>query len=155
MSRIVATGYALAANGDLQEDLNDVDQYGKVVVWFPSGGDGRRTTIAFPYGAAHVRGGRNPDNAKALLTYLWSQAGQSLVGASYGAPARPDVVPGDTRSLRIRDALRGVDVRRPDWTAIARDQDQLVGRWLAVQRAPEGAPLPAPATTTTVPFPPP
>ncbi len=153
MSRAVAAGSGpLVANGDLQEDLNDIDQYHSVAIWFPTLDATSRSALALPYGAARVRGGHNPDNARALLRLLWSVAGQSGVGAAYLAPARPDVVPTDTRSKRLRAALAGVTVVRPNWEQVARDQTSLIARWQALRTAPDG-PTASPPTTTPQLFP--
>jgi 2-aminoethylphosphonate transport system substrate-binding protein len=157
MSRVVASGGASVANGDLRENLNDIAQYGNLHIWFPSVG-AIRTTVAVPYGAGAVRGGRNPSVARALLTYMWSEAGQREVGDAYAAPARPDVVPQDARSKTLRATLSGVHVLRPDWEAVARDQQTLIAKWLALRAAPDGVPpagtVSPPATAYSPPPPP-
>jgi 2-aminoethylphosphonate transport system substrate-binding protein len=142
MSRVVAAGGAQVANGDLQEDLNDIVQYRDVSIWFPATASGSATTVEIPYGAALVRGGRNPGNARALLAYLWSAGGQALAGDSYAAPAIPTVVPGDTRSAQVRAELAGVTVLTPDWESVTREQAGDVNRWNALRSAPDGVSVP-------------
>jgi 2-aminoethylphosphonate transport system substrate-binding protein len=143
MSRVVASGSALAANGNLREDLNDILQYHNVAIWFPALGS-TPTTMAVPYGAALVRGGRNRANAIALLKYMWSKAAQAGLANVYASPARTDVVPDDCRSQDIRRRLAGVRILRPDWNEAARDEKSLAAAWLPIRRAPQGKPL-APA----------
>jgi 2-aminoethylphosphonate transport system substrate-binding protein len=150
MGHAVANGAALVADGDLAENLNDVSQYGHLAVWFPVVG-GRHQTLAVPFAAALVasHGSLTParaderDNANALLAYMWSVAGQQAVGAAYGAPARPDVTPTDSRSLAVQGALAGVQIVRGNWEQLLAQQSQLTASWLALRHAPDGIPLPA------------
>jgi 2-aminoethylphosphonate transport system substrate-binding protein len=155
MGRLVAAGADLAYNGDLHEELNDVDQYHNIRVWFPSAAAGRAVTLSIPFAAALVRGGQNQSNSRALLTYMWSKKGQSLVGLAYGAPARPDVAPGDSRSSSLRRLLEGVQILRIDWEQFSRVQPGLVTRWLAVRTAPEGTAPPSAIPTPPLPTLPP
>jgi 2-aminoethylphosphonate transport system substrate-binding protein len=141
MSRLVATGHALVANGNLSEDMNDIVQYQNVAIWFPAH-DSVPTTIAVPYGAALVRGGRNRANAGALLRFMWSKNGQAAVADASALPARPDVVPNDCRSRDLRRRLEGVRILRPDWDQVAREQPALDQAWLRIKRAPDGRPPP-------------
>ncbi|HEV3231948.1 MAG TPA: substrate-binding domain-containing protein [Candidatus Dormibacteraeota bacterium] len=142
MSRVESLGGARAANGDLQENLNDIDQFVNLGIWFPTSAGSAPATLALPFGAATVRGGHNPKNAHALLAYLWSADAQRLVGRSYVAPSRSGVVPTDDRSLRLRALLAGVTVMRLDWEAEAAAQQRLTDRWLAFRAAPD-ATIPA------------
>jgi 2-aminoethylphosphonate transport system substrate-binding protein len=147
MSKLVAAGVALAANGDLQEDLNDIAQYQYLSVWFPSVG-ATPSTIALPYGAALVKGGHNPGNGRALLAYLWSAAAQNYVGESYAAPALP-VVQFDPRAAQVQAALTGVTIIHPDWQAVTAQVSSLVAYFNATRSAPDGVSVPP----TTVPVP--
>jgi len=149
MSRVVAEGGALVANGDLQEDLNDIPQYQYVAIWFPTVEGGTPTTIALPYGAALVRGGHNAGNARALLAYLWSSAAQSLVGEVFAAPAVPSAVQVDPRSAKVAAELSGVNIIRPDWEAVAALAPSVTSRYDALRSAPYGVSVPP----TTVPVP--
>jgi ABC-type Fe3+ transport system substrate-binding protein len=149
MSRLVAAGSDLAADGDLQESLNDVDQYHNLAIWFPSPDGTNRTTLAIPYGAALVHGGPNRANAKALLTFLWSDAAQGLVAQSYGSPARPEVVQRSQRAPRVSAALVGLHILRIDWEQVVRDQSRLTSEWLALRTAPDGTAAPS----TPIPLP--
>jgi 2-aminoethylphosphonate transport system substrate-binding protein len=141
MSRLVASGFALVANGDLSEQLNDIVQYRNIAIWFPAQGS-TPTTMAVPYGAALVRGGHNRVNAIALLKYMWSKDGQAAVADASAAPARPDVVPDDCRSRDLRKRLSGVRILHPDWTQVARDEPVIEKEWLRIKRAPDGVPPP-------------
>jgi 2-aminoethylphosphonate transport system substrate-binding protein len=141
MARLVASGAALVANGDLSEHSNDIVQYHNLVIWFPALGS-KRTTLALPYAAALVRGGRNRDNAVALLKYMWSKAGQAAVSDVSAMPARTDVVANDCRSRDLRRRLAGVRILRPDWEQVARDEKVLDQAWLRIKRAPDGTPPP-------------
>jgi 2-aminoethylphosphonate transport system substrate-binding protein len=151
MSRLVASGADLASNGDLHEQLNDVDQYHNLRVSFPSLQAMKPTALSVPFAAALVRGAPNAANARALLTYMWSRKGQSLVGLAFGSPARPDVVPNDTRSKRVRSLLAGVQVVRIDWEQFARVEQSLLSRWQAVRSAPEGTAPPSVIPTPPLP----
>jgi 2-aminoethylphosphonate transport system substrate-binding protein len=142
MSRLVASGKALVANGDLREQLNDIVQYKVLAIWFPAIG-ATPTTIEMPYGAALVHGGRNRANAVALLRFMWSKAGQAAVADAPGVPARPDVVPSDCRSRDLRTRLAGVRVIRPDWQKVAADERALEAAWSHLKRALYGVPPPA------------
>src|SRR5205823_5318672 len=51
MSRVVSLGSTGdVANGHLAEDLNDVDQYGSLSIWYPTVPGSPKTTVAIPYG---------------------------------------------------------------------------------------------------------
>jgi ABC-type Fe3+ transport system substrate-binding protein len=142
MSRLVSGGQALVANGDLRENSNDLPQYSHLAIWFPVIG-GQRTTIATPYGAALVRGGRHRANAIALLKLLWSKLGQSAASDAPGLPARPDVVATDCRATELRQRLDGVRIVRPDWARLGRAVPLLVAAWQRLHLAPPGTPPPA------------
>jgi 2-aminoethylphosphonate transport system substrate-binding protein len=142
MSRLVSEGKALVANGNFRENLNDVPQYGNLVIWFPFVGV-QRTTIAMPYGAALVRGGHHHANAVALLEFMWSKVGQAAVADAPGLPARTDVDPTDCRSQDMRKRLADVRIIRPDWVRVARDQQVLDAAWQRLKHAPYGVPPPA------------
>jgi 2-aminoethylphosphonate transport system substrate-binding protein len=143
MSRVVGAGGALAANGDLQESLNDLIQYHNLAIWFPTVGGSPRTTVAIPFGAALVHGGQNRANARALLAYMWSDAAQSLVAQAYGAPARPGVHQRSLRAPQVAAALAGVRILRIDWEQLYRQEAALTARWLALRTAPDGTVVPA------------
>jgi 2-aminoethylphosphonate transport system substrate-binding protein len=148
MSRVVGAGVATLADGNLQEHLNDVTQYSHLKIWFPAGAPGERPrTLAMPYGAGLVTGGHHRKAATALLDYLWSSEGQSFTGDANTAPARTDLTPSGPRSIAIRDLLKGVVVLRPDWDSVAASVSEWVQRWLALRRAPDGAPMPFPTPT--------
>jgi 2-aminoethylphosphonate transport system substrate-binding protein len=146
MSRLVAAGVDLAANGNLAEDLNDIDQYHNVAVWFPSFPGEGPTTLAVPFGAALVHDDPNPVSARALLNFMWSKQGQDGTGLSNSAPGRPDVVPTDGRSLRLRAMLKGVHILRIDWDAMAATESRLLMAWLPLVHAPDGTALPTSPT---------
>jgi 2-aminoethylphosphonate transport system substrate-binding protein len=140
MSRAVSTGVVTLADGNLQENLNDVTQYPHLKIWFPAGAPGEQPrTLAIPYGAGLVTGGHHRKDAAALLDYLWSPEGQSFTGDANTAPARTDLTPSSPRSIAIHDSLKGVVVLRPDWDSVAASVDAWVQRWLALRRAPDGS----------------
>jgi 2-aminoethylphosphonate transport system substrate-binding protein len=141
MSRLVAAGPMLVANGNLHENLNDIEQYHNLTIWFPRQGS-MLTTLATPFGAALVRGGHNRADAVALLKYMWSKAGQAAAGSASAMPARTDVVPDDCRSRDVRNRLAGVRILRPDWERVARDESFLDQAWIGLNRAPDGTPPP-------------
>lgn len=156
ISRVVSTGSSLLGNGNLQENLNDLDQYHNIGIWFPRIAGQAATTLAVPFGAALVKGARNGTAARALLDYLWSRAGQSAVGRANGAPARPDVVPTDNRSQRLRSVLGTTQVIFVDWEQVFHQQQALVSRWTAIASAPDGtAPPSSPTPQPSLPPPPP
>jgi 2-aminoethylphosphonate transport system substrate-binding protein len=142
MSRLVSEGQALVANGNFRENLNDIPQYGNLVIWFPFVGV-QRTTIAMPYGAALVRGGHHHANADALLAFMWSKVGQAAVADAPGLPARTDMDPTDCRSQDMRKRLADVRIIRPNWEQVARDQQVLDAAWQHLKHAPYGVPPPA------------
>ncbi len=156
ISRLVSTGVALVGNGNLQENLNDLDQFHNIGVWFPRATDQAPSTLAVPYGAALVKGGPNRATATALLTYMWSRAGQLAVGGANVAPGRPDVTPSDSRSRRLRSTLGTIHVIRVDWEQVVVQQPQLLARWTAIARAPDGTAAPSsPTPSAALPPPPP
>jgi ABC-type Fe3+ transport system substrate-binding protein len=156
ISRLVSAGVALVGNGNLQENLNDLDQFHNIGIWFPRATGQTPSTLAVPYGAALVKGGPNRATATALLTYLWSRAGQLAVGGANVAPGRPDVVPSDSRSKRLRSILGTTHVIRVDWEQVVVQQPQLLARWTAIARAPDGTAAPSsPTPTAALPPPPP
>jgi 2-aminoethylphosphonate transport system substrate-binding protein len=136
MSRNVSQGPAVVANGDLQEQMNDLLQYPGLSVWFPSATGRAPETVAIPIGAATVRDAPHPGNAQAVLRALWTPTAQAGIGAASLMPALDGVTPVDARSKEMSRLLQGVTIDRVDWTQAVRDLDTVEQGWEQQRTAP-------------------
>ncbi|MEC3974782.1 2-aminoethylphosphonate ABC transporter substrate-binding protein [Amycolatopsis sp. H20-H5] len=114
----VAKGEILAANGDVQMNLAEIDKSGGFDVFFPADAQGKRSTFALPYYAGLVTGAPHADNAKKLLDFLFSPEVQAKAVDAYGVPVRTDVTPSGPRADKVKAALAGVDIWQPDWNTV-------------------------------------
>jgi 2-aminoethylphosphonate transport system substrate-binding protein len=136
MSRTVSQGAAAVANGDLQEQMNDLLQYPGLSIWFPSVAGRPPETVAIPIGAAAVRGAPHVGNAAAVLRALWTPTAQAGIGAAALAPALDGVTPVDARSKEMSRLLKGVTIDRVDWTHAVQDLDAVDQAWEQQRTAP-------------------
>jgi ABC-type Fe3+ transport system substrate-binding protein len=136
MSRNVSQGPAVVANGDLQEQMNDLLQYPGLSVWFPSAAGRAPETVAIPIGAAALRGAPHPGNAQAVLRALWTPTAQAGIGAASLTPALAGVTPVDARSKEMSRLLQGVTIDRVDWTEAVRNLDMVEQGWEQQRTAP-------------------
>ena len=109
----------LVANGDVQMNLQELDTAKNAFdLFFPADATGVRSTLPIPYYAGLVTGAPHADNARKLLDFLLSPQVQAQTTNAYGAPVRSDVAPSGANGTKIADALTGVQVWQPDWSAV-------------------------------------
>jgi 2-aminoethylphosphonate transport system substrate-binding protein len=69
-------------------------------------------------------GAPNADGGKKLMEYLLStEAQQTASSDAFGLPARADVKPTDANFQAVEQAMTGVEVYNPDWTAVLSELD--------------------------------
>jgi 2-aminoethylphosphonate transport system substrate-binding protein len=136
MSRNVSQGAAIVANGDLQEQMNDLLQYPGLSIWFPRATGQPPETVAIPMGAAALRDAPHTGNAAAVLRALWTPTAQAGIGAAALTPALDGVTPVDARSQEMSRLLKGVTIDRVDWTQAVRDLDAVDQGWEQQRTAP-------------------
>ncbi|WP_328614859.1 2-aminoethylphosphonate ABC transporter substrate-binding protein [Amycolatopsis sp. NBC_00355] len=114
----VAKGELLVANGDLQMNLAEIAESGGFDVFFPADAQGRRSTFALPYYAGLVTNAPHAEEARKLLDFLFSPQVQAKTADAFGIPARADVTATGPNADKIKAALQGVEIWRPDWAAV-------------------------------------
>lgn len=123
----VSNGELLVANGDVQMNLGSLRNYGsKFNIFFPAMPDHSRTTVSLPYVAGLTKGAPQRDAARKLLAFLISDDAQTTVGPeAFGIPVKESIA----KSSRLTDPkgptalLSGVQIWRPDWTAVLSELD--------------------------------
>lgn len=124
----VSNGELLVANGDVQMNLDSINNDGsKFEIFFPTGADGKRTTISVPYVAGVAKGAPHEESAKKLLTYLLSDDVQKTVEPdALGIPVRDQIRTAAAQSPTPNTpaaVLDGVDVWVPDWNTVLSELD--------------------------------
>ncbi|MEV5966712.1 2-aminoethylphosphonate ABC transporter substrate-binding protein [Kribbella sp. NPDC051952] len=121
----VSKGELLVANGDIQMNLASIAvDKSAFRVFFPTGQDGKKTTLGLPYVMGLTAGAPNADGGKQLMDYLLSTDAQQTVSSdAYGTPARDDVKPTDANFASVQKAMTGVEVWQADWSAVLTDLD--------------------------------
>ncbi|RJQ82331.1 2-aminoethylphosphonate ABC transporter substrate-binding protein [Pseudonocardiaceae bacterium YIM PH 21723] len=115
----VNNGDLLVANSDTQLSLAAISTISpETMLFFPAGPDGKKATMSIPHFAGLVKGAPHAAAGRRLLEFLLSEEVQRTATEAYAHPVRIDV-PGDGVAVEQLDHLLvGVDVWRPDWTAI-------------------------------------
>jgi 2-aminoethylphosphonate transport system substrate-binding protein len=130
LTALVNKGELFVANGDLQMNMSQMADNPNIRVFFPAGPNGERSTLALPYYVGLVSGAPNGENGKKLIDFLLSKEAQSTVSSvAIGVPARKDVTPSDANYAKLQEALKGVIVWTPDWSAVLKDLPSDVARW--------------------------
>lgn len=130
LTALVNKGELFVANGDLQMNMSQMADNPNIRVFWPAGKDGKRSTFALPYYVALVHGAPNSANGKKLIDFLLSRESQEKVSAvAIGLPVRQDVKPTDDNYKKIEQAMQGVEIWNPDWTAVLKDLQADVARW--------------------------
>jgi 2-aminoethylphosphonate transport system substrate-binding protein len=130
LTALVNKGELFVANGDLQMNMSQMGDNPNIRVFWPAGQDGKRSTFALPYYVALVHGAPSSANGKKLIDFLLSREAQEKVSAvAIGLPVRTDVKPTDANFKAIEQALKGVEIWTPDWTAVLADLQADVARW--------------------------
>jgi 2-aminoethylphosphonate transport system substrate-binding protein len=130
LTALVNKGELYVANGDLQMNLSQMADDPNIRVFFPAGPNGERSTLALPYYVGLVAGAPDPENGKKLIEFLLSKDAQQTVSSvAIGVPARKDVTPSDANYAKLQEALKGVTVWTPDWSAVLKDLPADVARW--------------------------
>lgn len=121
----VSKGEIWVANGDVQMNLTSIaNDKSAFSLLFPTGPDGKKTTVAVPYVMGLGAGAPNSDGGKKLMDYLLSpEAQQTASSDAFGIPARADVKPTDQNFQAVQQAITGVEVWQPDWNAVLADLD--------------------------------
>lgn len=122
LTLMVNRGEIYVANGDLQMNINQMQDNPNVDIFMPAGPDGRRTAFKSPYVIGLVKGGPNSDNGKLLIDFLLSPESQELVSSiAMGLPVRSDVEPHDANYEKLMSYLEGVEIWQPDWDKVVDD----------------------------------
>lgn len=130
LTALVNKGELFVANGDLQMNMSQMADNPNIRVFWPAGKDGKRSTFALPYYVALVHGAPHSANGKKLIDFLLSREAQAQVSAvAIGLPVRQDVKPTDANYQKIVQAMQGVEIWTPDWTAVLKDLQADVARW--------------------------
>jgi 2-aminoethylphosphonate transport system substrate-binding protein len=130
LTALVNKGEIFVANGDLQMNMSQMADNPNIKVFWPTGPDGVRSAMPLPYYVGLVAGAPDSDNGKKLIEFLLSKDAQSTVSSvAIGVPVRKDVTPNDTNFAKLSEALKGVSVWQPDWTAVLKDLPDDVARW--------------------------
>jgi 2-aminoethylphosphonate transport system substrate-binding protein len=113
------------ANGDVQMNLASIkNDKSAFELFFPADAAGKQTTLDLPYVMGLGAGAPNADGGKKLMDYLLSPEAQLTASSdAYGLPARADVKPADANFQAVEQAMTGVEVYNPDWTAVLGDLD--------------------------------
>ncbi|MGJ4849732.1 extracellular solute-binding protein [Bacillota bacterium Meth-B3] len=98
-------------------------QNGPIEVVIPQEG-----SLKIPYVIGMVKDCPNPDNARALIDYLFSVDGQRDFAKGYVRPINPEALTDDVKALFLpdEDYARVKDV---DWAKMATVQSDFVARW--------------------------
>lgn len=101
------------------------EQNGPIEIVIPQEG-----SLKIPYVVGLVKDCPDPDNAKALLEYLFSPEGQQAFAKGYVRPINADALTDDIKALFLpdEDYARVKDV---DWAKMAAVQSDFVARWTA------------------------
>ena len=130
LTALVNKGEIFVANGDLQMNMSQMADNPNIKVFWPTGPDGVRSAMPLPYYVGLVAGAPDSDNGKKLIEFLLSKDAQSTVSSvAIGVPVRKDVTPNDANFAKLSEALKGVSVWQPDWTAVLKDLPDDVARW--------------------------
>lgn len=130
----VSSGELLVADGDVQMNLDAINEGANFEIFFPAMPDGTRTTVSLPYVAAVTAASRWPEEATRLLSFLLTEEAQtSLRTEAFGIPVR-DISGGQAPAGAVtpEEFLREVKVWTPDWHAVLAD---LEGDIAAYQKA--------------------
>jgi 2-aminoethylphosphonate transport system substrate-binding protein len=130
LTALVNKGEIFVANGDLQMNMSQMADNPNIKVFWPTGPDGVRSAMPLPYYVGLVAGAPDSDNGRKLIEFLLSKDAQSTVSSvAIGVPVRKDVTPNDANFAKLSEALKGVSVWQPDWTAVLKDLPDDVARW--------------------------
>ncbi len=130
LTALVNKGEIFVANGDLQMNMSQMADNPNIKVFWPAGPDGVRSAMPLPYYVGLVAGAPDADNGKKLIEFLLAKDAQSTVSSvAIGAPVRKDVTPSDANFAKLLEAMQGVTVWQPDWTAELKDLPDDVAHW--------------------------
>ncbi len=130
LTALVNKGEIFVANGDLQMNMSQMADNPNIKVFWPAGPDGVRSAMPLPYDVGLVAGAPDADNGKKLIEFLLSKDAQATVSSiAIGVPVRKDVTPTDANFAKLHEAMQGVTVWQPDWTAVLKDLTDDVAHW--------------------------
>lgn len=130
LTALVNKGELYVANGDIQMNMAQMADNPNIRVFWPAGPNGERSTFALPYVMGLVQGAPDAENGKKLIDFLLSKEAQSTVSSvAIGLPVRKDVQPSDENFKKLHDAMQGVTIWSPDWSAVLKDLQADVARW--------------------------
>jgi 2-aminoethylphosphonate transport system substrate-binding protein len=130
LTALVNKGELYVANGDLQMNLSQQADNPNIKVFWPAGPDGVRSALPLPYYVGLVAGAPDSDNGKKLIEFLLGKEAQSTVSSvAIGVPVRKDVTPNDANFAKLTEALKGVTIWQPDWTAVLKELPDDVAHW--------------------------
>ena len=130
LTALVNKGELFVANGDLQMNMSQMTDNPNIKVFWPAGPNGQRSAMPLPYYVGLVAGAPDADNGKKLIDFLLAKEAQSTVSSvAIGLPVRKDVTPTDDNFKKLHEAMKGVVIWQPDWTAVLKDLPADVARW--------------------------
>ncbi|HVW94182.1 MAG TPA: 2-aminoethylphosphonate ABC transporter substrate-binding protein [Devosia sp.] len=130
LTALVNKGELYVANGDLQMNTSQMADNPNIKIFFPAGPDGTASTIPLPYVIGLVKGAPHADNAKKFIDFMLSKDAQSsITSVALGLPARSDVTPDDEHGKALQQAMSGVKVWTPDWSAVLKDLAADTAKW--------------------------
>jgi 2-aminoethylphosphonate transport system substrate-binding protein len=120
----INSGRLLVANGDLQTNLPQAQQYAALHPFLPAAPDGKRYIFEFSYYIGLVAGGPNPAGGRQLVDFLLSDEAQQTVSpVAQGLPGRRDIVVDDPLFRRMTEMVEAAELWEPDWLDIIHTLD--------------------------------
>ena len=130
LTALVNKGELLVANGDLQMNMSQRADNPNIRVFWPAGPNGERSAMPLPYYVGLVAGAPDSENGKKLIDFLLAKEAQATVSSvALGLPVRKDVTPTDANYAKLKEAMQGVTIWTPDWSAVLKDLQADVARW--------------------------
>ena len=129
----INAGRLLVANGDLQTNLPQVQQYPGLWPFLPAAPDGKRYIFEFSYYIGLVAGGPNPEGGQQLIDFLLSDEAQQTVSTiAQGLPGRRDITADDPLFRRMTEMVGEAELWEPDWLDVIETLDADVARYSKV-----------------------
>lgn len=130
LTALVNKGELWVGNGDLQMNSSQMAQNPNIRVFWPTGPDGKPSTVALPYYIGLVQGAPHAEAGKKLIDFLLSTEAQTQVSrVARGFPVRQDVRPTDETYAQLHAMMNGVTIWTPDWSQVLQNLQQDVARW--------------------------
>ena len=130
LAALVNKGEIWVANGDVQMNFAQMQDYPNIRIFFPMAPDGKRYTFALPYDVAMVKNGPHPDAARKLIDFLLDARAQDRISSlARGFPVRDDIHPNDASYGELQKIMQGATIWNPDWNDVLSHLSDDVERW--------------------------